>query len=81
MSTRADNFHDDRKADARRYYTRLRHDGEPWENWTSHIDASDVSDAEYFDDFGNSFNLRNLTHLSRLYELTHRDGSAWRSNS
>ncbi|MEM7292308.1 MAG: LPS-assembly protein LptD [Pseudomonadota bacterium] len=74
-------LHDDRETDAHRYYTRLRHTGNPWQGWTSSIDANKVSDADYFDDFGDSYDLFSLTHLEQRADLTHRTRTAFHQHT
>ncbi len=59
----------DSQTDTQRRFTRLRHTGNPFPDWTSYIDASDVSDAAYFDDLGGSLSIASITHLERRVEM------------
>ena len=66
---------EDDKTNTRRHFSRLRHAGQPFSNWTTSIDASDVSDPDYFDDFGDSLDLTGTTHLERRADITHRESN------
>ena len=64
----------DEQTDTQRRFTRLRHSGNPFQNWFSSIDASRVTDSDYFDDLGDSLdptNIGTITHLERRADLTH----------
>ncbi|MEM7210226.1 MAG: LPS assembly protein LptD [Pseudomonadota bacterium] len=77
----ADYLENDSQTDTRRYFTRLRHTGTPFEGWRSEIDAARVSDVDYFDDFDDASRLSNLTHLQRQAQLSHRRSDSFASHS
>jgi len=56
-----------------RRFSRLRHQGEFLQNWTTALDASAVSDKDYFEDLGDSLSIASITHLERRADLVYQD--------
>jgi LPS-assembly protein len=51
--------------DEKRYALRWRHDGRPFQGWSTMVDYNRVSDTDYLLDFGNSLNTTSTTHLTQ----------------
>lgn len=56
-----------------RNFTRLRHNGNIRQNWTTELDIGAVSDKNYFEDLGDSLSVASITHLERRADLIYED--------
>jgi len=76
---KADYLNDDKLFGDSRERLTWKHQGNPFNNWSSMVNYNHVSDNRYLTDFGNRLNTTSITHLDQQGSLSYRT-SNWSAN-